>query len=402
MSNKINNFMAKKIISLALLGATTSLMAMYGEHAYLYKDPRIMGMGGANVAVGGYSTSVYSNPAGLAMMKKDHGFIVDMLGVGLSGSGSFQKLAVEIMDAQDSGDYLDVVPFVEDYAGENFHLDTTLGISIAKNSDAFAWSVGTLAAVDINLVTHVNGTTDGSILGTSSRGYGGVVAGVAKPYNTEVGRVDIGFGLKFIRQMSYEGTLGLGDLTTAQDDPDSLQDKFESAASGFGVDIGVVYHPLPDNFLHPKFGLSVLNMGQMGMDGAYGGQPITVNLGASISPDVPYIEKFVLAVDYVDLFNANKVRIYQFNGENDQVLYTDYAESDFMKRLRLGASLGLFDTKLLSATLNAGLYQGGYTAGADLEVLFLKLNVATYQEQLGTGSVDILDRRYMAKIAIGW
>ena len=53
-------------------------MAMYAENASLYKDPRIMGMGGANVAVGAYSTSVFSNPAGLTNIKKDHGFVVDL------------------------------------------------------------------------------------------------------------------------------------------------------------------------------------------------------------------------------------------------------------------------------------------------------------------------------------
>ena len=40
--------MKKKIITMALLGATTSLFALGAEHAYLYKDARIMGMGGAS------------------------------------------------------------------------------------------------------------------------------------------------------------------------------------------------------------------------------------------------------------------------------------------------------------------------------------------------------------------
>ncbi|MBD3823145.1 MAG: hypothetical protein IE916_01370 [Epsilonproteobacteria bacterium] len=73
-----------------------------------------------------------------------------------------------------------------------------------------------------------------------------------------------------------------------------------------------------------------------------------------------------------------------------------------MKRLRLGANFGLIDTSVFSLALSGGLYQGAYTAGADLELFILKLNFATYEEQLGTGSVDIADRRYMAKLGIGW
>ena len=93
--------MKKKIISIALLGATTSLMALGAEHAYLYKDARIMGMGGANVAVGGYSTSVFSNPAGLANIKKDHGFVVDLLGLGVSTSENTSDFISDIDEASE-------------------------------------------------------------------------------------------------------------------------------------------------------------------------------------------------------------------------------------------------------------------------------------------------------------
>jgi len=51
---KLDPIGKKRILSLALLGTTSSLFALGAEHAYLYKDPRIMGMGGANVAVGAY------------------------------------------------------------------------------------------------------------------------------------------------------------------------------------------------------------------------------------------------------------------------------------------------------------------------------------------------------------
>ena len=73
-----------------------------------------------------------------------------------------------------------------------------------------------------------------------------------------------------------------------------------------------------------------------------------------------------------------------------------------MKCLRLGASLGLINTSLFSAIFNVGLYQAAYTAGLDMQLTAVKLNFATYEEQVGTGSAEISDRRYMAQLGIGW
>ena len=391
----------RKIISLALLGATTSLMAMYGETAYLYKDPRIMGMGGANVAVGGYSTSVFSNPAGLASIKKDHGIVVDLIGVGMSLSGESVQDLVDDIDAADTDD--EMTALLSKYSGTNFHIGFDNYTAISKNSDAFAWSIGLLGATDINIMTHGNGSDNGGMLETSSRAYGGVLLGVAKPYETEIGHLDVGFGIKYISQMSYEGAMTVSELLDGGDDiADQMQEKYETESVGIGFDIGVNYHPFKESALKPVFGLSVLNIGSMSMNDSYGAQPMTVNVGASINPDFKYLNKFVLAVDYMDVFNANKIRMYDYNQNDNSVKYTDYDDSDFMKKLRVGLGLGLFDTWFMSTTLNAGLYQGAYTAGLDLQILLLKINVATYEEQLGSGGVDISDRRYMAKLAIGW
>ena len=147
--------------------------------------------------------------------------------------------------------------------------------------------------------------------------------------------------------------------------------------------------------------MSILNIGSMGMDDNFGAQPLTVNIGASVTPEVAFVDKLVLAVDYVDMFNANTVRIYDFSTTSD-VTFTDYSESDFMKRIRLGASARVIDNSYFATTLNLGLYQSAYTAGLDLQLAVLKLNFATYAEQVGTGSVDISDRRYMVQLGIGW
>jgi len=379
------------LLSLAFLCTASSLSALSAEHAYLYKDPRIMGMGGANIAVGSYSTSVFSNPAGLTNIKKEHGIVVDLLGLGVSITADTQDFADDIDEAGDDSDAMTAV--LEKYNGKPFHTGFDNYTSISKNSDAFAWSIGLLAAVDNNFMTHSSDIT----LEASTRIYGGAILGVAKSYDTQYGKLDIGVGLKYISQISYEGKLDINDLTGDDEVADILQEKYEKESTGFGIDIGAVYHPFPNNYWHLALGMSVMNLGSMGMDDNYGHQPTTVNVGASISPEVSFIDKFVVAIDYVDMFDANKARFYNI----DETI-SDVSESDMMKRIRLGLGLGLIDTSLLSLTTNVGLYQSAYTAGVELEFLLLKLSVATYEEEIGTGSASNPDRRYMAKIGIGW
>jgi len=388
----------KRVISLALLSATTSLMALGGEQAYLYKDPRIMGMGGANVAVGAYSSSVFSNPAGLANIKKSDGYVVDLLNIGVSAS-SDTKTFIDDLDAagNDSNKVYDVI---NKYTGKVFSIGVNNYSSVSKNSDEFSWSVGLLAAGNVDFNIHGNGSANGAPVEATGRAYGGVILGVAVPYQTEIGTIDVGVGLKYISQKSYEGPLYVSDLI-GDNVVGDLRNKYEKTSSGFGLDLGAIYKPFNDNYWHPAFGISVLNLGSMNMDNNYGGQPTTVNLGVSITPDVSFMNKLVLAADYVDLFNANQIRIYNYSSSGD-VTYNDYDDTDMMKRIRLGAGMGLVDTTYFSLTLNAGMYQSAYTAGIQMDIAVVKLNVSTYQEQIGTGSIDTNDRRYMAQIGIGW
>jgi len=393
----------KKILTLGLLGATTSLMAMYAESAYLYKDPRVMAMGGTNVAVGGYSSAVFSNPAGLANIRKSEGFIVDLLNLNVSGSSEFKDFVDDINDATDSDDATtQTAKVLQKYSGEHFHADLQNYTSISKNSNAFAWTLGLLAASDINFMAHGNGSSNAELLETTTRAYGGAVLGFAKPYQTKVGEFDVGMSFKYITQNSYEGTLGLNELIGDGDLGDKFKDRYEKKTSGFGVDLGVIYKPFAQNVWHPAIGLSVLNIGSIDMDKNYGGQPLTINVGASISPEVKYIDSFKLAVDYVDLLNANKLRIYNYNANGDTVSYTDYDSSMLMKHLRFGTAIGLFDSRWFSTTIRGGLYDGSYTAGLDLDLLLFKLSVATYEEEVGDSTTSIKDRRLVARVAIGW
>jgi hypothetical protein len=110
-----------------------------------------------------------------------------------------------------------------------------------------------------------------------------------------------------------------------------------------------------------------------------------------------------LAVDYVDILNAQQARVRNYNPYRAQDQYDSVDIAfDPMQHIRAGVSVGLFDNSWAMMTLNGGLYQGAYTAGLDMQLTLLKIQLATYQEQLGAEVGQIEDRRYVVGIGLGW
>lgn len=405
------------------LGLSTAVFAG-AQHAYLYKDARIMSMGGANVAVGGYSTSVFANPAGLASIKKDHGLEIELLGLSVGGSVGFQDFANDITDALDIEDEEDqftaIANVIENSSGNHYQLDISNYSSVSHNGDWLAWSVGLLIAEDTALLPHAKGGfgTPTGVMGLQSRAYAGLVTGFAKSFNdVGPGQLDIGIGAKYIQNESVQKDLTLAEVTDLADNSDRFIEDNLHESSAFGFDLGLNYKMFQETPYPTTFSMSILNMGGLTFDSetnyvrddnesnpnydgysVYGDQPTTLNFGVSVSPDVPWFEHLILAADYVDALNANTYYVINSSGA------TEYAESDFMKRFRLGASFGVIDNSWFMLTLNAGLYQAAYTAGIDMQMTVVKLSAATYAEETGlTGSeTSTSDRRYVVSLGIGW
>lgn len=382
--------------------AATSLMAGYAQHAYVYNDARIMAMGGANVAVGGYSTSVFSNPAGLLGIKKEHGFEVELLGLQATYSSGAADFAQDLSDAADTEDDAEIAKVIQKYSGDYFHIDASNYSSLSKNGDFLAWSVGLLAASDVNLIPHANDAT--KLLEVHGRVYGGLVLSGAKAFDgVGPGTLDAGITVKYIAQKSYDAALSTSEILDNSDDLGSyLQDTYGVDNSAIGLDLGVNYHPFPDNALHPSFGLSVLNVGGLDMGDNYGSVPMTVNLGVGIAPEVALIEDLKVAVDYCDILNAQKGYLYERTLASNAYVRTELDDTDFMKRLRMGVSATLIDTGWVMTNVSLGMYQGAYTAGIDMQLAIVKLTAATYEEQVGLTAGDWTDRRYTLALGIGW
>lgn len=391
----------RKILPLSLLAFSSLLYADFAQQEFLYKDPRVMGMGAANTAVGGYSTAVFYNPAGLINIKKSHGVEVELLGISVGASEKTQDFANDISDASDADDSnSEIADVIEEYSGEAFNVTASNYTSVSYHTENdLAWSVGILASADINLLPHANSGNNG-LLEVHGRAYGGVNIGVAKTFDELVpGKLTVGVGAKFISQVSYDTGLDVAEIDANSDDiGEYLQDTYEVENSGVAVDLGVLYAPLPNNYWNPTIGVSVMNIGSLNFDDAYGAQPMSVNFGVAVFPKTS-VADFKIALDYVDALGSQQALVYD---SASQKFITQDITYEMMRHLRAGVSAEVFDNSWVTLTLNGGLYQGAYTAGIDLQLAILKLQAATYQEQLGGEMGQLEDRRYVVGLGIGW
>ena len=387
----------KKIVSLSLMALGSVLYADMSTQEFLYKDARIMGAGGANTAVGGYSSSVFYNPAGLIKIKKSHGVEVELLGLTVTASEKTQAFANDINGASDT----QVVDVVKKYSGEAFNANVSNYSSFSYHTDSsFAYSIGILAAADVNFIPHANDGANG-LLEAHGRSYGGVVLGGAYTLGESL---TLGVSAKYIEQKSYEAGLTSNEVIANKDNlVQYLQDTYEVTNSGFGVDVGLLYQPAPKSSFNPSFGVSLMNLGTLNFADAYGAQPMTLNFGAAIEPELSFFNSFVVSVDYVDALNAQQLRQRNYNPARTNDQYDNANISfDMLQHVRAGVSAGLVDNSWFLLTLNGGFYQAAYTAGLDMQLAIIKIQAATYQEQLGATVGQLEDRRYVVSLGIGW
>ena len=131
-----------KLIVITSLLTTTALQAVTYEYPSLYKDPRIMGMGGANIAVGGESSSLFHNPAGLAKMNAKDGLEIDLININVA----FSEKTLDFIDELDAVDTTasnqPLYDLLEKYQGSNNHLTINDYSSVSYRGKTIGWSIG--------------------------------------------------------------------------------------------------------------------------------------------------------------------------------------------------------------------------------------------------------------------
>ncbi len=389
----------KKKIALASLStlvfATLSFGEIY-EYPYLYKDPRVLGMGGANIAVGGSSTAVFYNPAGLSNLNPAAGFEVDLLGLNISTNQNSIDFISDLKDAFDTGD-LDhdgddgddqlkaVNEVLKKYRGKNLHFDMSDYSAIGRKFSKLSFSIGFLVGISMNGKTHQGFSSDGT-LELDYNSTAGLIVGLS--YDFLDGDLSVGVDGKYFYRNALYHNFSSRELVDHQDDLDNyITDELAKDGTAASFDFGVIYRlehlslPLVST-LKPSVGFSLQNIGDLDFKDA-GKIPMTANVGLAINPKLPFINNFLLAVDYIDITE-------QFN------------DSSKMKRIRFGGEAEVYDGKFANLTVRAGLYEGYATAGLDLRLGLFRIALSTYGEEVGAASGQDEDRRYVLSAFLTW
>ena len=356
------------ITSLLVLGSQCTIMAK--EYPTLYRGVRPLGMGGAFTAVADDENALFYNPAGLSQTFETVGVDVTIpLPVPLiEVSENSVDLYNDIQDT-DMNDTGEVTALLKDYVGKHQHLRVglfpTAGFKVAN----VGVRIGALAQATIDADIHNPGWPEVHLDVVQDAGLL-VGAGLKLPWTG----LSAGATIKVLTRNSLNEVYKATDI--AADDFDVNDDM--KSGSGFSADLGLMYDIPYLSTYNPKVALVVQNVPEMSMGDA---KEIKTQINAGVAVEKSFVGFTVIgALDYMDIGNAID--------EDD----------DIPKRIHLGAEVKL----PVILAVRVGLNQGYMTAGATLDIWIIKLDFATYAEEVGAHAGQREDRRYAGQIVIVW
>jgi len=385
--------MLKRLAVLSLFGVSGLVFAQEPSlriYPYIYKSPRVMGMGGANIAVGGRTDAVFYNPAGLSTMKPknwEFNLISPAVGVGKNVIDFAKDLqdAFDVGDQNGDGDETDdqlreVNRILAKYRGEPMHLSASNWTSIGRNQERWAFALGGVANLRLDAVPHQGFGSDG-LLEVNADAIAGGVFGLSFKFTEGL---YVGGAVKALHREALIHNFTAREIVENQDNLENYITKdLKKSGNAVSGDVGFIYQFARDSFLRPTIGASLQNIGDLDFKKA-GKIPMTLNAGFSLNPRIPKIGNLILAADYVDITNEFK------------------EDKDKGKRIRLGAEWRPLDKSWIGLALRAGLYQGYPTFGAELNFLILSLTYTTYAEEVGAYAGQKENRIHMLQLTVGW
>lgn len=363
--------MNKQRTMTCLLGVflTVLLTSNASAKAYpnFYRGVRPLGMGNAFTAISDDENALFYNPAGLAEIAA---LSVGLINPILEASKSSFDLCNDSEDIE-TDDSAQVADLLREYVGEHQHMRAGLFPHVGFNVAQFGVMIGYLgqATLDAEIRNPVWPETETRYIADH-----GPLGGLGVPLAST--NIRIGAAVKYIQRES------LDEIYTAMDiADDNFEDQFEDdleKGSALAFDLGVLYTFPFDWPVKTHVGLAVQNLPEMDFGDARDQQTQT-NIGLALEKSF-FKCKLLGALDYRDLTHAL--------GEDD----------DIPKRLHMGLEFKL--PKILS--VRAGLNQGYFTYGLTLDFWIIKLDLASYTEEVGAHAGQRDDRRYVGQLTIGW
>lgn len=365
--------MRLRLLIIALLAFTFAQSKTY-EHFSLVKDPRILGMGGANIALGGSASSVFTNSAGLAKIPQEYGTEFKLLGANLGAGENSMDFYKDLKDAK-TDDNSEILALLEEYQGENIHIGLDLeAMSFARNFDGFALALVPFGGFLTNMKTH-SGFGSAGLLETNGIAYGGLAIAMAKTLEDlgSLNNLSIGGGVKIVNSYVWSHEMLVSEIVDHKDDIGKyLLDDVASKKSNVVFDVGAIY----DVWNGIDLGVSFQNIGGIGEEDKVE-IPMTFGIGLGYTlhdSDRAFFNEFRFGIDYVDVLEG-------------------YEDDSLKKRTRLGVNTNVIDSSLAGLRLGAGLYQGNLSLGVDVRLAFLRLSYAMYKEEISSKAGSETDKR---------
>jgi hypothetical protein len=350
------------LVALALLGLVLTPLAAppvapAAQFPLLYQGTRPLGMGGAYTAVANDSGALTYNPAGLARVD---GFQMDLINLEAEYSEGGAQLVEDLQDLE-GDDVATATDVIRAHVGEHFRVRADTFPNVVTKG--FGFGILAQATADGEFHSLVNPRLD---LDAKADTVG--MVGAARSFGPGK-HLALGVTGKIARRQGARSTFTAVDLANEGFAP---FDNLDEAESDFALDLGAMYSP--DLPFSPTVGVAALNVTDLDF-GTLGTVPAQVNLGVALNPKLGPVG-LTLAADWVDVTNQ---------------LTTD---EDARKRTNLGAEVRLW--KFLA--VRGGLHQDYYTAGATVDLMIVKIDLATYGEEQGAFGGQREDRRYIARL----
>lgn len=353
---------------LALIAAGPLVSTCFAKaYPVFYRGVRPLGMGGAFTAVADDENALFYNPAGISHVEH---LSFDALNLIVELSEKSMDL-YEDMENTDMDDPEEVNDLLKKYVGEHQHARVALYPNVGFQVANVGVLIGVLAQGQVDLdvrnpawpEAHCDVVQDTAFLAG-----GGLKVPIAG--------LRVGAAIKSVSRESLE-EIYTAPIIAGEDFDKRLEDDMKSG-SGFALDVGAIYRLPFVPVLDTDIGLAIQNIPEMDMGDAKDVNT-QVNFGIAVGKSLAKF-KLVGALDYVDVTR-------------------EYEEDDDLgKRLHMGVEL---QTPLF-ISVRAGLNQGYLTAGATADFRFVRLDFATYTEEVGAFAGQREDQRYIFQLTAGW
>lgn len=362
--------MRLKIAISVAFGVLLVLWSSAGAEPYrsFHMGVRPLGMGGAFTAVASDQNAINYNPAGLSNTKGGGVWLLNPMVEMSEDTGAL----IQDFDDIDQDNLIEVAKFLRARVGEVHHIKAALDLYSG-------FSIGNAGVMVAGIA---RGYGDLSIRNpifpelhiTSDVDYGGQV-GVGYPIPGLPG-LSLGVGVKVLNRSSIEEVYTAVDISD-DDFEETLRDD-QKDGSDASFDLGMLWAHEIQGITRVSLGVAGINIKEMDFGDARD-QKSQYNAGVAF-------EQSFIGMTLTEAFDYHDL--------TDNLVGDGSTE----KKLHMGAELQL--PALLA--IRGGLSQGYYTAGVTLDFKWIRLDAATYGEELGASGGQREDRRYVGQVSIGW